>query len=248
MVIDADTTLYPAERSEHWVAGFEHVFSPGASRPFALSALRVEAYARRVSKPRPRYENTREPLDPLPEGALDRARIAPESAQAYGVELFLQGRVGGRLEWWLNYGYGRTEDEIAGETVPRQIDQRNAFNFDLNYRLGRGWDVNAAWRVHTGWRVTPVLLGADDEGDPVPVLGPLYGETLPTYHRLDLRVSRKWQAKSGFWTLFLDIQNVFDASNPSGLDVEFDDESGALITGQETWPGFFPSLGISWEF
>jgi outer membrane cobalamin receptor len=248
MVVDGDTSLYPAERSEHWVAGLEQLFSTGTSRKLSLSALRLEAYSRRVSKPRPRYENSREPLDPLPEGALDRIRIAPESAQAYGVELFLQGRIGGRLEWWLNYGYGRTEDEIDGETVSRQIDQRNAFNFDLSYKLGRGWDVNAAWRLHTGWRVTPVLLGVDDEGDPVPVLGPLYSEGLPTYQRLDLRVSRRWQAKSGFWTLFLDIQNVFDASNTSGFDVEFDEETGRLLQSEEFWPGFFPSLGISWEF
>jgi hypothetical protein len=80
------------------------------------------------------------------------------------------------------------------------------------------------------------------------VLGPLYSEGLPTYQRLDLRVSRRWQAKSGFWTLFLDIQNVFDASNTSGFDVEFDEETGRLLQSEEFWPGFFPSLGISWEF
>ena len=26
MVEDGDTRFYPAERSEHWVAGFEHLF------------------------------------------------------------------------------------------------------------------------------------------------------------------------------------------------------------------------------
>jgi hypothetical protein len=37
-------------------------------------------------------------------------------------------------------------------------------------------------------------------------------------------------------------------SNTSGFDVEFDEETGTLLQSEEFWPGFFPSLGISWEF
>lgn len=244
-VEDGDTRLYPAERSEHWVAGFEHLFAEGAAHP--LVALRAEAYRRTITDPRPRYENLFEPFEVLPEASLDRFRIEPDRSVAEGVELTLQGRGGKRFEWWFNYALSRSEDEIDGERVPRQIDQRHTFNADANYRLGRNWDVNVAFRYHTGWHVTPVSTEIVD-GEVVPVAGRLNGETLPDYHRLDVRLSRRWALKSGSVTAFLDAQNVYDRKNAAGFDLEIDEETGGIIRSTERWPGFFASAGVTWEF
>jgi len=249
LVEDGDTRFYPAERSEHWVVGFERLFDGNASNP--LAALRAEVYRRRVTHARPRYENLFEPFELLPEGSLDRYRIAPESGTAHGVELLLQGRAGRRLDWWLNYGYSKAEDVIRGERVPRQIDQRHTFNANVNYHLGRRWDVNLAWRYHTGWRITPVSLRRetkDGQEDLVPVLGRLNSGRLPDYHRLDVRVSRKWPLASGSLKFFLDVQNLYDRKNLSGFDLEIDEEAGEIISKEERWPGFFASAGIAWEF
>jgi TonB dependent receptor/Carboxypeptidase regulatory-like domain/TonB-dependent Receptor Plug Domain len=244
-VEDADTRFYPAERSEHWVAGFEHRFDGAASNP--LAALRAEVYRRRVTDPRPRYENLLEPFQPLPEGAFDRHRIEPEGAVAQGFEVFLQGRAGSRVDWWVNYGRAESRDEIEGADVPRQIEQRDTVNVDVNYHLGRNWDVNFAWRYHTGWRITPVSLEEAD-GELLPVLGPLNSDRLPDYHRLDLRVSRKWPTKSGFLAVFVDAQNVYNRKNVAGFDLEIDEEAGEIIANEERWPGFFASAGVSLEF
>ncbi len=250
MVEDADTRFYPAERSEHWVVGFEHLFDGKATNP--LVALRAEIYRRRVTDPRPRYENLFEPFQPLPEGSLDRVRIDPESGTAEGVELFLQGRAGRRFEWWLDYAYAKTEDEISGEPVPRQIDQRHAVNLDANYHLGRNWDVNVAWRFHSGWRTTPISLEERPTGDGdtvlVPVLGPSNSERLPDYHRLDVRLSRRWPLTSGSLTAFIDVQNLYNRRNVAGFDLEIDEEAREIVAKEESWPGFFASAGITWEF
>lgn len=246
LVEDGDTTFYPAERSQHWVVGFEHLFD---SRANPLAALRAEVYRRRVSNPRPRYENLYEPFDSLPEGALDRFRIEPERSRAFGAELFLQGRAGRRLEWWLNYAYSRTEDEIEGIRIPRQIDQRHTVNVDVNYDLGRQWDVNLAWRFHSGWRITPVSLEERDGSDElVPVLGRLNSESVSDYHRLDVRVSRKRRITLGTLTFFLDVQNLYDRKNVAGFDLEIDEEAGEIVASEERWPGFFASVGFSLEF
>jgi outer membrane receptor for ferrienterochelin and colicin len=245
LVEDGDTRLYPAERSEHWVAGFEHLFGESASNP--LVALRVEVYRRTVTDPRPRYENLFEPFEVLPETSLDRVRIEPDRGVAEGVELYLRGRTGKRLEWWLNYSLSRSEDEIDGERVPRKIDQRHTFNADLNYRLGRNWDLNLAWRFHTGSRVTPVTLETVG-GELVPVAARLNSEQLADYRRLDVRVSRRWPLKSAAVTAFLDIQNLSNRKNVAGFDLEFDEEAGELIRRTERWPGFFASAGITWAF
>jgi hypothetical protein len=141
--------------------------------------------------------------------------------------------------------------------VPRQIDQRHTLNLDLNFHLGRRWDVNLAWRYHTGWRITPVSLeeregeeggGEDGEGELVPVLGRLNSVRVPDYHRLDVRVSRRWPLASGSLTLFLDVQNLYNRQNVAGFDLEFDEEAGEILASEERWPGFFASVGVAWEF
>jgi outer membrane receptor protein involved in Fe transport len=248
MVQDGDTRFYPAERSEHWVAGFEHLFEHASS---PLTAFRAEVYRRRVTDPRPRYESLFEPFEPFSEGELDRFRIEPESGTAEGVELFLQGRTGSRLDWWVNYGYATTEDVIEGKEVPRQIDQRHTLNLGLNVHLSRHWDLSLAWRYHTGWPTTPVSLeereDEDGETELVPVLGPLNSERLPDYHRLDLRLSRKWQLDRGRLMFFVDAQNLYNRRNVAGFDLEIDEDAGQLLRRKEDWPGFFASAGISWE-
>lgn len=271
MVEDGDPTVYPLERAEHWVAGVERIFAAGRRAP--LQALRAEAYRRRIADPRPRYENLFEPFSPFPEGELDRFRFAPERSRADGIELSLRGALGARSTWWLNYGWARSEDRLGGAWVPRLVDQRHTLNVDLATRLGH-WDVNLAWRFHTGRPTTAIALvppatggdddderpdgsGDDDDGEgeddgegsagppPTPVLGPLDGERLPDYHRLDLRLSRRWRLRSGELTFYVDVQNLYDRANVAGLDVEVDE--GELVIAPEPWPGFFASAGIAFE-
>jgi len=250
LVEDGDTTLYPVERSEHWVVGFEHLFGGAGGGPRPLEAVRVEAYQRRVSDPRPRYENLFEPLAPFPEGELDRFRYQPETGEAEGVELLLRGRAGSRVGWWLNYGWATTTDEFPEDRdAARQIDQRHTVNAVVDTRLGRHWDLSLAWRFHTGRPITSVsLVEVPGEDDLIPVLGRLNGERLPDYHRLDLRLSRKWRLSTGTLTFFADVQNLSDRRNVAGLDVEFDEEAGEIVAAEEEWPGFFASAGVAWEF
>jgi hypothetical protein len=256
-VEDGETDFFPGELTEHYVLGFEHRFRRGET-------LRLDLYRRDVGNPRPRYENIFEPVDPNPEIQPDRARIVPERSISEGVELFLRGRGGRKLDWWLNYAYARVEDEIDGRDVPRGIDQPHTLNLDLAWRVNPRWTLNLAFRYHTGWPTTAVMgeLQEDDEGEvePVLVFGPLYGERLPDYHRLDLRVSREWRLRKGNLSFFLDLQNLYDRSNLAGFKVEFEfaqqdgevvvlpDGSVEVIKVEEHWGGFLPSIGVEWEW
>jgi outer membrane receptor for ferrienterochelin and colicin len=242
MVEDGDATLYPAERSQHWVLGYEHLFGTASRVP--LSSLRVESYRRHVTNPRPRYESLFQPFDPFPEGEFDRVRIEAESATAQGLELLLWGRPMRRIDWWLNYSLASTEDRINGRDVLRGIDQTHALNLDVNYRLSRDWNVNMAWVYRTGHPVTPIAF--DDSGHPI--LGDMNSERLDPYHRLDLRVGRDWKIREGTLSLFVDAHNLYNQQNISGLDLGVDDDTGDLVAGREHWPGLFISAGITWTF
>jgi hypothetical protein len=239
-VEDGETRFSPAERSEHRVLGYERVIGQGF-----LRALRVEAYQREIRDPRPRHENIFEPVNPFPEAEADRFRISPESSRAEGIELMLRGAVGPRTNWWVNYALASTEDQIRGAEIRRQTDQPHTFNLYADTLLGKNWSLSAAWRYHTGWPTTRVFAETDEDGELVPMLGKLNGERLPSYHRLDLRASRDWQLRSSRLTFFVDLQNVYNRKNIAGFDLEVDED--AIVAQPETWPGFFPSIGISWE-
>jgi hypothetical protein len=248
MLEDGDTRIYPTERSEHWVLGFEQALSD--SFPLPLSMMRVEVYRRNVTNPRPRYENLFAVFDPFPEGDFDRVRFEPVSASGTGLELVVRGRTTPRASWWLNYTLASTTDRLAGRTVPRGIDQRHAVNFDVDYRVGHGWNANVALAFRTGRPVTPLSitqrLDSDGELEVVPVLGPLNSDRLPSYRRVDLRLSRDWLGRNGTFRFFLDIDNVLGQQNVAGLDITVDAQN-QLQSIDEYWPRFIASAGISWE-
>jgi outer membrane receptor protein involved in Fe transport len=243
-VQDNERAFHATELSEHRVLGYERKLRGGVT-------LRAELYERTVPNPRPRYENLFEALNTFPEVEPDRVRIAPSRSIARGVELFIRGKAGARLEWWANYAYASTEDEIAGVRVPRKFDQRHTFNLDLNCRAWKEWKINLAWRYHSGWPTTALWLEEEDDGGEtiwVPVLGPLYGERLPAYHRLDMRASRGFRVGGGALILFFDVQNLYDRKNIAGSDNKIDGEEGTIETEIEYWAGILPSVGITYEF
>ena len=249
-VEDGDTDFSTAERTEALVLGFEHAFRDGTT-------LQMNAYDRDISSPRRRYENILEPLSVFPEVEPDRLLINPDRARAWGIELFVRGNAGKKIDWWASYAYSKVEDQLDGRDVPRGIDQPHAVSVDLNYRVNPHWTLNFAWRYHTGWPTTAISAAfeEDDEGEPeiVPVFGPLNAERLPDYHRLDLRASRRWQLTKGELTFFIELQNIYDRGNQSGIDVDLEfavRPDGEVVTDpvEEAWGGFLPSFGVEWEF
>ncbi|MCM2269542.1 MAG: TonB-dependent receptor [Thermoanaerobaculia bacterium] len=248
-VEDGESAFAPLERSTHNVIGYERLF--GTLATAGLTAVRLELYRRTVKNPRPRYENLFEPFDAFPEGETDRYRFAATQARAEGAELYLRARLGRRVDGWLDYAWARSEDRIDGRWVPRLIDQRHTINFVLHGELTTGWSLDLAGLFHSGRPTTTVTLveTIDDEGERarVPQLGPLGGERLDDYFRLDLRLARRYAVRRGHLTLHVDAQNLLDRENDAGFSVELDEESGALAFDPERWPGFVASAGVAWE-
>ena len=252
LVEDGDTTFYPVERAEQWVLGYERLLDLGSESTASLEGVRFELYERHVENPLPRYENLFEVLNTFPEVEPDRVRVEPDSATARGAEVFLRGNFGERTGWWLTYAWSSTEDRIEGEDAPRPYDQPHSLNLDFNHRFGDAWRLNLAWRYHTGWPTTPISVEevADEDGESefVPVLGARNSERFPNYHRLDMRLSRRWLKPKLGVELYMDVQNVYDRRNVAGFDIEIDDESGELEKIEEEWAGILPSIGVTFRF
>lgn len=247
-VEDGDTSFSPAERSRHHIVGFEQVF--GDAETLRPVTLRVEAYERRISTPRSRYENLFEPITIVPELEADRIRVDAEESRARGIELVLGGPLSPRLEGFLTYTYSRSRDLVEGRWVPRPYDQPHAVSLDISWRAPWHWHVQAVWRYHTGWPTTEIGLINQGDNDAVPVLGPLYGSRVRDYDRLDVRAQRSWPLRRGDLTFFIGVQNLTNRSNVRGFDFDLEDEDDVILIESkvQTWGGRLPSLGLTWTF
>lgn len=246
-VADGDRSFTRAERAEHRVLGFERGLTPKI-------ALRVEAYERITSRPRPRWENLDNSYDLFPEAQSDRVLLRPSTARARGVEFLLSSRGTAPVRWHLSYALGETEEKIAGSWRPRARDQRHAVYSDVTYALNPRWEFSAAWHFHSGWPTTDVLYSlaplTNGRRLLVSANGPVYGERLPDYHRLDLRATRRFKTRRGDVRAFVDLFNAYGRTNVLGYDHRVT-VSGTTVTDtrkpREQLP-FLPSAGVSWEF
>lgn len=240
-VEDEETLLQRAERAEH--RNLQLIFEPSADASF-----RIDAFQRRSSRGRTRFVNLFDATSFFPELESDRIRITPERGLAEGVELGYQGRHE-RASWRLAYTYSKASEWIEGRWVPSALDQRHSLNAGGSYRWPRGWSLDLAWSYHTGWPTTAIALEAGSE---TPTLGPLNGERLPEYHRLDARLGKTWGLAYGTLTAHVDLQNLYDRNNVRGrADFRLvPDGAGRARLDWETtrWTGVFPSFGLRWSF
>ncbi len=245
-----ETEFYPAQRAEHLNVGFEKRWFQGYS-------LRIDAYRREVTEPRPRHETLFNPFDPIAEFEPDVIRIAPDRVLAEGVETYLRSPEREKFQWWLSYTLSSIEDEIDGRRQLRSNDQTHAVTANANWRVGKKWNLNWVWLFHTGWPATDVsgewVRDSDGSGRLAYTIGPFYGERWPDYHRLDLRANRTTRLQNGRLTFFVDVQNLYDQNNLRGLEIEgwswLPRPGGGHdpVFNEESWFGIMPSLGVSWE-
>ena len=246
-VADGDQAFGSAERAEHRVVGFDHPFRGGL-------VVRVEAYERRSSRLRPRWENIDHGYDLFPEAQSDRVRLAPRRGRARGVEAMLSGRQGTTLSWTASYALAEAEEMLAARWVPRAREQRHTLHLNATYAPNARWQFSAAWQYHTGWPTSDVVYSLEPLTNGRRVLvsanGPVYGLRLPAYHRLDLRATRRFVLRRGELRVFVDVFNAYDRVNLVGYSHNVS-VSGAQVAAtrkpREQLP-LLPSAGASWEF
>jgi outer membrane receptor protein involved in Fe transport len=252
MVQFGQTEFLPYQQAEQLVLGYE----TGLGKKLRA---RIDAYARKVNDPHPRWETIFGPWHPIPEVATDLAEIAPESVEAYGLELSLASRLGGRFDWWASYVYSSIEDVIAGKGTPRYLNQPHAFTVSGSWRPGPKWALTGVLHYHTGWPGTEAsanVVSAPGGGLRLDYdIGPFYEGFWEDYLRLDLRAS--WTSRvgrKGELSFFIDVQNLTDRENQRGIgiadpDYEYDPEVGYSVSfSRENWLPIIPSFGVSYEF
>jgi hypothetical protein len=249
---DADTTFYSAPRAEHRIVGWEHR-RPGGT------TFRIEGYQRLIRDPRPEYRTLVPEVEGLwEESVSDRARVAPARGRAMGVEVMGRGRMGEGTTWAASYALASAEDKVEGTWVPRPMDQRHTFNVEVAVQPRPSVTLSWAWSYHSPWpyteqlfEVAPLMNGGGVRAFRA-TFGPLNGARMPSYHRLDLRATKRFDLQRGSLSLFLDVFNAYNRENPYSVITHAfwrPNQSGADYLDQiETQLGVLPTLGLRWEF
>lgn len=168
--------------------------------------------------------------------------------RSYGLELLVRHYPHKRFFGWLAYTLSRAErlDLKTNEFVPYQYDQTHILTLVGGYNLPYGFDVSSRFRLVTGAPVTPIIGGVyNSETDDY---NPLYGERgsvrKDTFHQLDIRVDKKFVFDTWLLGFYLDVQNVYNASNQEGVRYNYDYTDSEPVTGLP----ILPTLGISAQF
>jgi hypothetical protein len=156
--------------------------------------------------------------------------------------------------WSAGYAWARAVERVGNREVPRARDQRHTLQIELSYAPNPRWNWSAAWRYHTGWPTTDVSYVlvplANGRRAVQRVLGAPYAARLPAYHRLDLRVTRRWAPRWGEVRAFLDVFNAYDRVNLLGYNtspVVRGTQVEARREAKDLLP-FLPSAGIEVTF
>ncbi len=216
-------------RGAHFGAGIDWDVVPGIR--LGVEGFYKRLWNRVVSTPggvAPRFVN-----DGLGRiyGAEVSARVSPEGRRWFG---------------YLSYTLSRSERRDAGDEWRLfDFDQTHIFTLTASYQLPRGWEIGGTLRLVSGNPSNQPIGSVVDVNtlDYTAINSALNTRRNPLFHRLDIRIEKKWTFDAWRLALFLDIQNVYNQQNQEGLIFNYDFTQSVPITGLP----IIPALGLRGE-
>ena len=161
------------------------------------------------------------------------------TAYVGGAEVFLRHRIPDRFFGWISYAYTHAERRENPNAVyqPYLFDNTHIVSVVANYNFTSNFEIGAKWQYLSGTSEVPISSIVLIQDPVTRGLNPLLASAdeqlsteLAPYHKLDFRVSYKWN----IWGLkaggFLDILNVYNRKNT----IKFIFEEATLdVQGQE---------------
>lgn len=170
-------------------------------------------------------------LDPLVSGGSGFAR---------GVEFSVQKKMSSIPIYGIfSLTYSKSDFKaLDGITRSSNYDQNWLINLSGGYRFNMYWEISTKFRFASGRPYTPF----DDNGRQY--ISDLNTLRLKSSHSLDIRIDRRWIFKKWILITYLDIQNIYNRRNLSG--VRWDPQTRTVD--ETSSIGILPSIGISAEF
>jgi len=149
---------------------------------------------------------------------------ADVEGRAFGAEVLIRKEFGGWAYSWLSYTVMRSERNRPPDGWGLyELDQTHILNLAWTFRLGNQWSLSTRFQLTSGnpyYPVTGAVYNADTDAH-VPTYASRESR-LPAFHRLDLRLDKTFRYETWMLEIFLDIQNVYNASNPESPRYSYD--------------------------
>lgn len=156
-----------------------------------------------------------------------------------GAEVFLRHRIPDKFFGWISYAYTHAERRENSDTAyqPYLFDNTHIVSVVGNYSFTPNFEIGGKWQYLSGTSEVPISSIVLIQDPVTRGLNPLLASAdeqlsteLAPYHKLDLRISHKWNV----WGLrmggFLDVLNVYNRENK----IRFILENATLdVQGQE---------------
>lgn len=241
----------PLQRANHYVAGFEFDLTDELTANFEVY---LKDFRQITNLNRNKIFNDTPEFADKPD-ALKKDFII-ETGQAYGADLQLKYEKN-NYYFWAVYSYTYVDRFDGIQTYNPVWDRRHNVNLVASYAFGKfdAWKVNARWNFGSGFPFTKtqgyygeVPFNGDvnynyttSNADLAVLFGPLNQGRLPTYHRLDLSLTKTWKLDENQVIEFdVSLTNMYDRQNIFYFDrVRFE---------RVDQLPFLPSAGFSYKF
>jgi hypothetical protein len=211
---------------------------------------------------------------PAPGDSLTPNPVNAATGSNYGFEVFLEKRntsADSRFSGWVSYSLAYAERTNGnGVTTPYRFDQRHTVNIVLDYKW-KSW-LNAGIRWHYGsnfpyippTRVKPRIVSINRNGETEHLIQTDFSgnvifdidrggnnnttfDRLPSYHRLDIRLTAAADYWGLDWDFYLDVINVYNHKNILGYQYYVGDDLGVQRNETGMLP-IVPTLGVAVRF
>ncbi|PKR80759.1 TonB-dependent receptor [Brumimicrobium salinarum] len=236
----------------HGIFGFEY----DISRPFTVN---VEGYYKYF--PKLSNINNNKLYDDIQENAniadVYKKDFLIESGVSYGIDVLLEYKKN-RLFLWGVYSYGKSDRWDGFNTYAPVFDRRHNVNLVATYSFlkDKSLEISARWNFGSGLPFTPTsgYYQGENFGDGVTtdyttsnpadlsvLLGDLNSARLPTYHRFDITIKKKFEFKNkNVLELKGGVTNIYNRDNIFYVNRVTNDKIYQLP--------FLPSIGLSFDF
>lgn len=241
----------PLQRANHYVAGIEFDLTPELTANFEVY---LKDFRQITNLNRNKLFNDTPEFADKPD-ELKKDYIV-ETGKAYGADLLLKYEKND-IYLWAVYSYTYVDRFDGIQTYNPVWDRRHNINLVVSYAFGKfdAWKVNARWNFGSGFPFTQtqgyygqIPFNGDVNYDYTNsnaslaiLFGPLNQGRLPTYHRLDLGVTKSWRLdENQLIELDLSLTNTYDRQNIFYFDRVRFQRINQLP--------FLPSAGLSYKF
>ena len=219
--------------TQHYIMELEHPVSSRTELKFATYYKEAQKLVTTKSALAPLYEESGEDVRSLALAPQIRAlSLAPfdelpnylNEGMGYvvGAEAFLRHRIPDKFFGWISYAYTHAErrEHILYAYQPYLFDNTHILSLVANYTFTPNFEIGGKWQYLSGTSEVPISAVALIQDPVTRGLNPLLASAdeqlsteLAPYHKLDIRISYKWNVKGMKIGGFIEILNVYNRKN-----------------------------------